>query len=101
MSTTYLRPKVLPSELVDQGWWQDRGKGHPPGLECLLSALHKVTLENGPYGAEYPPYSEYYKALRRRLDGQSPAKWNDAPERTKAEVVALGQAVEREDMGWL
>lgn len=86
---------MRPSEYIQQnGWCQQQfskwDKGQLVGV-CISTALHQC------YGEyfESPTHRRLYKAMEEKL-GVSPIRWQDAPGRTKAEVLALLEAVEQE-----
>ena len=95
--------KLLPSELLRRGWCQGAFAmnaanqpttwSNPKAVAwCFEGALLAAT------GAtEITPLLTRASAIARRLGGfGAMVVWNDAPERTQAEVVALMEQVEKE-----
>lgn len=71
------------ADLVAKGWCQKayRRRNIRTGIyqRCLISALSAA-------GCQF--WLPYFEAMRER-GIEDPIGWNDAPERTKAEVIAL------------
>ncbi len=79
---------MLPSELLEQGWcqgdvWNDKGE------HCLIGAAIKGQGDMGEF------MDIVRELIRHRPDyAGHPANWNNDPNRTQAEVVALARLVE-------
>jgi hypothetical protein len=72
---------MKPSELIRQyGWVQNEPGSYRCGL-CVVNALG--------IGVGSDVYEERCKRLRDKLQISSVSLWNDAPGRTKEEVIAL------------
>ena len=101
------RPAVLTSEYVAKGWCQFAmavdAKGHgclendPRAVAWCILGAGSASL-GGMSGEQWQPWWKAATKLLGRPDGLAP--WNNAPERTQAEVVAFAQAVEKK-LGWL
>jgi hypothetical protein len=83
------------AELIrTRGWCQDRAVT-PDGRLCLIGALvvanSRVSVA-AMIGSSYPLAHEALNRLRCAVL-QSPGRWNDAPGRTAAEVIALLEQV--------
>ena len=80
---------MLPSELLEQGWCQDVLRDYQ-GKRCLVGA--------GIDGLGFETYSEFHKTITQILElpshGMTIPEWNNASERTKAEVVAVAKLAE-------
>ena len=92
--TTIPRPATLPSDLLRQGWCQ--GAAMRDGRYCLRGAFCKAIM--GSPISSLP--QEVVDVLYARVTNYAPITfWNDAPERTQAEVVADAEAAQRL-LGW-
>jgi len=75
--------------ILVQGWWQGSYNG-PAGQKCLLGALSAITEKN-----DYIPIWNYQNTWEKVIDIfhilgiDSPADWNDKPNRTEKEVLEL------------
>lgn len=58
------------------------------GRWCIAGAIRRAVLDGGSHVVDHIQISEVERELRRIL-GMELATWNDAPERTQAEVVAV------------
>ena len=72
----------LPSELLEQTW-VNRAPNGGADEDCLVTAFFNMC----------GPISQWVDILNELITG-SPVDWNDAPGRTKQEVVALAKLVE-------
>lgn len=73
--------------IVAHGWWNG-GDSSLPGAQCASNAICKYI---GPGS-----YTDAHRALVAAIGGycvRDIFRWNDAPERTKEEVVAMLRAV--------
>ncbi len=83
---------MLPSEYLKQGWCQGALKNQQ-GERCLLGAIRDSS-----YAVGRENYNKFTQAALDILEVRgylsSIATWNNAPERTQGEVVALARLVE-------
>ena len=82
---------MLPSEYLAQGWCQ-HALQNDQGEYCLLGAAKQW---GGSFTKEYSQFTlGIYNQLRAIGAIDEITGWNNAPERTQAEVVALARLVE-------
>lgn len=92
-------PKVVPPEppeAKEEAWqkalldaanhieahgWCQRQSSRNDGATCMIGAIAKVCVYSKPYTRAI--------GQLHRLVGKWPEKWNDQPERTKEEVIAM------------
>jgi hypothetical protein len=70
------------ADLLERAGWIQGKTGDPDGARCALGAIAGVTA--------YPDSSEIFVRSALRIEeavGGSLALWNDAPERTKQQVL--------------
>lgn len=80
MTTCELRLKA--AEIIEErGWWQGGFKG-PSGECCLVEAMQKAESSSELFLVSRAVRSMGFRGVDESM------MWNDAPERTKAEVVA-------------
>lgn len=78
--------------LIERGWCQCALANG--GGVCALGAINQATTGD-PYKNDFVNNSGAHRALKRVIGGDSIVKWNNAPERTQAEVIeAFGKAAE-------
>lgn len=94
------------AEIVEAGWTQ--GDAENNGSYCAVGALHKAETEicGKPLGllGAYPKVRDVSEAYIRNVLGWKErdnslaplADWNDAPERTQAEVADMWRHVAKE-----
>ena len=90
----------LPSEYVAKCWCQgadarDKAGGAVDTIDIRAACWCPSGAINAAYHAKYETVSRLEDALAAKV-GEQWVAWNDAPERTQGEVVALLQAVEKE-----
>lgn len=87
MTTKELRERAA-QEIERRGWCQ-RSSTDPAGRVCLMKAL-SLADDAAKDGGEacFKAYDELYAEVGVPSGLLSLAKWNDAPERTKDEVIA-------------
>jgi hypothetical protein len=71
------------ADYLEQHGWIQGGLGTPDGPRCVAGAIG---------GLERGRFCEAWLAFTRYLKPEHPATWNDAPGRTKGEVVAALRA---------
>jgi len=78
---------MLPSELLEQGWCQNRLRDDN-GNVCLVGAVNVLQSPS--------LRCEFYRAAAQLVDVSvfKITDWNNDPARTKAEVVAVAKLVE-------
>ncbi len=68
------------------GWWQGCRGSHPHGKTCLMMSIWAIDS----YAIEAADRVTHYLGFENRAEA---VQWNDAPERTKEQVVeALREA---------
>lgn len=85
---------MKPSEVImERGWIQNKLENES-GV-CIAAAIH-IACKGSVWGRPYDPRaSELMSALQVSLQG-SVVDWNNAPRRTKEQVIALLQEFETE-----
>jgi hypothetical protein len=69
--------------IVERGWCQfQSGHRRKDGARCATGAIDDAA------GGDINLSVDAFEALCRVIDGTHIATWNDAPERTKADVIA-------------
>lgn len=94
---------MLPSQLLEQGWCQTHGAMDQNGNATYMGAPEAVRwcFVGAPaqiFGMDDIVTTEFWRTGQEILEGlgeiTSMPQWNDNPNRTQAEVVALAKLVE-------
>jgi len=91
--------------LIDvEGWWNGKPSKAGRGTHCPVTAICFLNQPDS-FGAFFKFSIPAQKALEEAIDLKHIPTWNDAPGRTKAQVLAaFDKAIsklERESDGWL
>ena len=90
---------MKPSELLKKGWCQNHVAINSANEVCEPDAPNAVAwcylgAFRAIYGCKTDSYDEWFRVGRRVCNGDDPHDFNDAMNRTQAEVVALAEKVE-------